>query len=60
MQQRAGKWIPIGAPVVTDINGAFTIPVSAEQKGFAKYMIRVAKDALWNQIDSEVFTVVIR
>jgi hypothetical protein len=60
LQQRAGKWIPVGAPVVTDINGAFTIPVSAEQKGFAKYMIRVAKDAQWNQTDSEVFTVVIR
>jgi hypothetical protein len=60
LQQRAGKWVPIGAPVITDVNGAFTISTSAEQKGFAKYMVRVAKDAQWNQADSEVFTVVIR
>jgi hypothetical protein len=60
LQQRAGKWVPIGAPVATDVNGAFTISTSVEQKGFAKYMVRVAKDAQWNQTDSEVFTVVIR
>ena len=60
LQQRAGKWTPLGTPVVTDANGAFTISVSAEQKGFGKYMVRVAKDAQWTQIDSEIFTVVIR
>jgi hypothetical protein len=60
LQQRAGKWVPIGAPVATDVNGAFTISTSVEQKGFAKYMVRIAKDAQWNQTDSEVFTVVIR
>ena len=60
LQQRAGKWIPLGTPVVTDVNGAFTISVSAEQKGFGKYMVRIAKDAQWNQTDSEIFTVVIR
>ena len=60
LQQRAGKWVPIGAPVVTDANGAFTFSTSTEQKGFAKYMVRVAKDAQWNQVDSEVFTVVVR
>lgn len=60
LQQRAGKWIAVGAPVLTDANGAFTISASAEQKGFGKYMVRVAKDALWNQADSEIVTVVIR
>ena len=60
LQQRAGKWIPIGTPVVTDINGLFTISTSVEQKGFAKYMLRIAKDAQWNQADSDVFTVVIK
>jgi hypothetical protein len=60
LQQRAGKWIPIGTAVSTDANGAFTISTTVEQKGFAKYMVRVAKDAQWNQADSEVFTVVIR
>lgn len=60
LQQRAGKWTPISTPVVTDVNGAFTISVSAEQKGFGKYMVRIAKDAQWNQTDSEIFTVVIR
>ena len=60
LQQRAGKWIPLGTPVLTDTNGAFTISVSAEQKGFGKYIVRVAKDAQWNQTDSEIFTVVIR
>jgi hypothetical protein len=60
LQQRAGKWIPVGSPVLTDINGAFIISTSSEQKGFGKYMIRVVKDAQWNQADSEVFTVVIR
>lgn len=60
LQQRAGKWIPIGTPISTDANGAFTISTTVEQKGFAKFMVRVAKDAQWNQADSEVFTVVIR
>jgi hypothetical protein len=60
LQQRAGKWIPVGSPVLTDVNGLFTISTTVEQKGFAKYMVRVAKDAQWNQADSEVFTVVIR
>jgi len=60
LQQRAGKWIPVGSPVLTDVNGLFTISTTVKQKGFAKYMVRVAKDAQWNQADSEVFTVVIR
>ena len=60
LQQRAGKWVPIGTPISTDANGAFTISTTVEQKGFAKFMVRVAKDAQWNQADSEVFTVVIR
>jgi hypothetical protein len=60
LQQRAGKWVPIGTPISTDANGAFTISTAVEQKGFAKFMVRVAKDAQWNQADSEVFTVVIR
>jgi len=60
LQQRASKWIPVGAPVSTDINGAFTINLSAEQKGFGKYMIHVDKDAIWNLADSEIFTVVIK
>ncbi|MGI9144115.1 MAG: glycosyl hydrolase family 18 protein [Candidatus Planktophila sp.] len=60
LQQRAGKWTQLGTPVVTEANGVFTISVSAEQKGFGKYMVRVAKDAQWNQTDSEIFTVVIR
>jgi hypothetical protein len=60
LAQRGGKWIPVGAPVLADTNGSFTISATAEQKGFAKYMVRAAKDAQWNQADSEVFTVVIR
>ena len=59
-QQRAGKWIAVGTPMLTDANGAFTISTSTEQKGFSKYMVRITKDALWNQVDSEIFTVVIR
>jgi hypothetical protein len=60
LQQRAGKWIAVGTPILTDANGAFTISASSEQKGFSKYMVRIAKDALWNQVDSEIFTVVMR
>ena len=60
LQQRAGKWIADGTPVVTDANGAFTISTTAAQKGFGKYKVSVAQDSLWNQADSEVFTVVIR
>lgn len=60
LQQRAGKWVPVGSPVISDANGLFTISATVEQKGFAKYMVRVAKDAQWNQTDSEVFTVIIR
>jgi hypothetical protein len=60
LQQRAGKWAPVGTPVATDVNGAFLIPTSTAQKGFGKYKVSVAQDALWNQAESEVFTVVIR
>jgi 5-hydroxyisourate hydrolase-like protein (transthyretin family) len=60
LQQRAGKWIADGTPVVTDANGAFTISTTAAQKGFGKYKVSVAQDSLWNQADSEAFTVVIR
>lgn len=60
LQQRAGKWIPVGSPVVTDINGVFTLSATAAQKGFGKYRVSVAKDALWNQVDSNEFTLVIR
>ena len=60
LQQRAGKWIPVGSPVVTDINGAFTISTTSGQKGFSKYRVSVAKDVSWNQVDSTEFTLVIR
>jgi hypothetical protein len=60
LQLRAGKWISVGAPVVTDINGAFTISTTAIQKGFSKYKVSIAQDSLWNQVNSEIFTVVIR
>jgi spore germination protein YaaH len=60
LQQRAGKWIPVGPTVVTDINGAFTLSATVVQKGFGKYRVSVAKDALWNQVDSNEFTLVIR
>ena len=60
LQQRAGKWIPVGSPVVTDINGAFKLSATSMQKGFSKYRVSVAKDALWNQVDSNEFTLVIR
>ena len=60
LQQRAGKWIPVGSPVVTDINGAFTISATSGQKGFSKYRVSVAKDVSWNQVDSTEFTLVIR
>jgi len=60
LQQRAGKWIPVGSPVVTDINGVFTLSATGAQKGFGKYRVSVAKDALWNQVDSNEFTLVIR
>ena len=60
LQQQAGKWISVGAPVVTDTNGAFTISTTSVQKGFAKFRVSVAKDTLWNQAESDVITVVIR
>jgi hypothetical protein len=60
LQQRAGKWIPVGSPVVTDINGVFTISATSGQKGFGKYRVSVAKDVSWNQVDSNEFTIVIR
>jgi len=60
LQQQAGKWISVGAPVVTDTNGAFTISTTSVQKGFAKFRASVAKDTLWNQAESDVITVVIR
>ena len=60
LQLRAGKWISVGAPVVTDINGTFTISTTVPQKGFSKYKVSIAQDSSWNQVNSEIVTVVIR
>jgi hypothetical protein len=60
LQLRAGKWISVGAPVVTDINGTFTISTTVPQKGFSKYKVSIAQDSLWSQVNSEIVTVVIR
>jgi spore germination protein YaaH len=60
LQLRAGKWIAVGAPVVTDTNGAFTISTTVPQKGFSKYKVSIVQDALWSQVNSEIVTVVIR
>jgi hypothetical protein len=60
LQPRAGKWISVGAPVVTDINGTFTMSTTVAQKGFSKYKVSIAQDSSWSQVNSEIVTVVIR
>ena len=60
LQLRAGKWISVSAPAVTDINGAFAISTTVPQKGFSKYKVSIAQDSSWNQVNSEIITVVIR
>ena len=60
LQLRAGKWISVSAPVVTDINGAFAISTIVPQKGFSKYKVSIVQDSSWSQVNSEIITVVIR
>lgn len=50
----------IGAPVLTDLQGSFTLTIPAQARGISAYQIAVAADAQWPLLKSETFSIIIR
>jgi spore germination protein YaaH len=56
----AGKWQPFGTIVITDSQGAFTIPLTATSKGVLTLRVSAAAEALWPIASTEPFSILIR
>lgn len=55
-----GKWQPFGSPVTTDVDGNFTIPVSAQPKGSLTLRVSASAEANWIIATSPPFSILIR
>ena len=56
----AGKWQPYGTVLTTDAQGAFSIPITATQKGVLTLRVSAAAEALWPIATSQPFSILIR
>ena len=56
----AGKWQPYGTVLTTDAQGAFSIPITATQKGVLSLRVSAAAEALWPIATSQPFSILIR
>jgi len=56
----AGSWKPLGQPVTTDAQGAFTISIPGVSRSILTMRITVAADALWTVVTSPIFNIIIR
>ena len=50
----------IGAPVLTDLQGSFTLTIPAQARGISTYQIAVAADTQWPLLKSETFSIIVR
>lgn len=55
-----GKWQPFGSPVTTDVDGNFSIPVSAQPKGSLTLRVSASAEANWIIATSPPFSILIR
>ena len=61
LEKLVGKeWKPIGAAVLTDAQGNFTLNLSAQQRGVLSLRVTVAADSLWSIVTSPTFNIIIR
>ena len=50
----------IGAPVLTDLQGSFTLTIPSQARGISTYQIAVAADTQWPLLKSETFSIIVR
>ncbi|MEN9687323.1 MAG: hypothetical protein RL381_335 [Actinomycetota bacterium] len=53
-------WTSVGQPVLTDSQGAFSLPIPAFQQSVVSLRITVASDSLWNVASTPTFNIIIR
>lgn len=56
----AGKWQPFGAPLTTDAQGSFVIPVTGQNKGVLTLRVSAAAEASWIIATTAPFSILIR
>lgn len=56
----SGIWKPLGQPVTTDAQGAFSILISGQPRSILTLRASVSADALWSVIGSPAFNIIIR
>lgn len=55
-----GIWKPLGQPVITDAQGAFSLTIAGQSRGILTLRATVAADALWAVVTSPTFNIIIR
>jgi hypothetical protein len=55
-----GLWKPLGQPVVTDAQGAFSLTIAGQPRSILTLRATVAADALWAVVTSPTFNIIIR
>lgn len=56
----AGSWRPLGQPVATDAQGAFSITIPGQLRSVLTLRASVAADSLWTVVTSPTFNIIIR
>ncbi len=61
LERLIGKeWKAVGAAVLTDAQGNFTITLSGYPRGVIPLRVTVAADPLWNVVSSPTFNIIVR
>lgn len=61
LERLSGKeWKAVGAAVLTDAQGNFTITLSGYPRGVIPLRVTVAADSLWNVVSSPTFNIIVR
>jgi len=55
-----GSWKPLGQPVITDAQGAFSLTIAGQPRSILTLRATVAADALWTVVTSPTFNIIIR
>jgi spore germination protein YaaH len=55
-----GAWKPLGQPVITDAQGAFSFTIAGQPRSILTLRVTVAADALWAVVTSPTFNIIIR
>jgi len=55
-----GVWKPLGQPVITDAQGAFSLTLAGQPRSVLTLRATLAADALWAVVTSQTFNIIIR